>query len=68
MKRRQSAASHAAGAHNWRKGQWTWMLNRIQAIGSYDHVDDLIQAIKEEIRLLDYDYEGEMRRIRARGR
>lgn len=44
------------------------MLNRIQALGSYDHVDELLEAIREEIRLLDYDYEGEMRRIRSRGR
>lgn len=44
------------------------MLNRIQAVGSYEHVDELLEAIREEIRLLDYDYEGEMRRIKARGR
>lgn len=35
---------------------------------SYDHQQEIEDMLKEELRLLDYDYEGQMRRIRARGR
>lgn len=67
MKRRQSALSRAAGLHNWRRGHILSMIALCKNL-SYDHQQEIEDMLKEELRLLDYDYEGEMRRIRARGR